>query len=544
MLRDVHYPGAAPGDRRRSLDLYLPADRSARPPLLVFADGGRTWLEEDRDAAGPALAAALVREGAAVALARYRLAPAARHPAAAEDLAAAVALLIAQAPRHGYDPGRVHLGGRGAGAHLAALVALDPGYLGRHGLRPADLAGVITINGIHDLTRPAALPDVVADAVEPAFGRDPAVLARVSPARLARADAPPFLILGAQGDADGRLPADKRFADALLRAGHRRAERWIVPARDAENLVRLDDPDNDARPVVLEWLGTGTVPPAARDLIEAHRRWQREPPFSTLPFWRHEKLVRAYPVDSRFVARMLPVFGASRFELLAWPLERFHAIPLLALLDALPADRVGRGRHIVLSNVRGELQFWTREQIAPWEPVVVIGLDDERNLFRLGTFYRARREYSWKPGPPPPLMARPLGAFVHFLKEPPGGLAVPQAAHYSLTLESFRLTDTDPLARFADLPPPVRDTITFRNGCVYCHAWRGSPARSHHVTAASGVPHGGFALPLESYPPDVWKAFVFDQEAAARRIGAVPNVVAEDARQALYEAVNRSRGGP
>ena len=36
IVGDVPYPGAAPGNRRRSLDLYLPADRKHRPPLLAF----------------------------------------------------------------------------------------------------------------------------------------------------------------------------------------------------------------------------------------------------------------------------------------------------------------------------------------------------------------------------------------------------------------------------------------------------------------------------------------------------------------------------
>lgn len=237
---------------------------------------------------------------------------------------------------------------------------------------------------------------------------------------------------------------------------------------------------------------------------------------------------------------MVPLFSLGRFELLEWPLETFHAIGLLDFLDALPPERVGRGRHLVITNVRGEKQFWTREQIAPYEPVIVVGLDDERNLFRLGVFYRAHREYSWKDGPQPPMMARPLGAFIHFMKEPPREIAL-QASHFALTEDSFRLVATDPLAALKDLRRDLHDTVTFRNGCVYCHSLRGVGARSHHVTAETGAPHGGFALPLESYPPEVWKAFLFDQTAVARTIGASPNPVADGVRQPLYDLVNRSR---
>jgi hypothetical protein len=201
---------------------------------------------------------------------------------------------------------------------------------------------------------------------------------------------------------------------------------------------------------------------------------------------------------------------------------------------------VGRGRFLITTNIRNEKQFWQREQIEPYKPVLVIGLDDEKNLFRLGVFYRANREYSWKTGAQPPMMARPLGAFIYFLKDPPEELSV-QAAQYALTEDSFRLVGSDPLASLKDLQKDVYETVTYRNGCVYCHTLRGVGSRSHHVTAAAGKAHGGFALPLESYPPEVWKNFIFNQHAVAKKIGASPNTVAEETRNSFYELVNKSR---
>jgi hypothetical protein len=87
----------------------------------------------------------------------------------------------------------------------------------------------------------------------------------------------------------------------------------------------------------------------------------------------------------------------------------------------------------------------------------------------------------------------------------------------------------------------VHEALTFRNGCVYCHSFRGAGAQSHHVLAGTGEPHGGFALPLESYPPEVWKTFMFDQEKVAKKMGASPNIVAESAREVLYDLVNQAR---
>jgi hypothetical protein len=238
---------------------------------------------------------------------------------------------------------------------------------------------------------------------------------------------------------------------------------------------------------------------------------------------------------------MALVFESLRYELQEWPpLETFHAIDLFDYVDSLPPEKRGEGGYLITTNVRNEKQFWKRDQIEPYRPVIVIGLDGEKNVFRVGLFYRANRQYTWKDGPQPPLMARPLGAFIYFLKEPPEELRL-QAAQNALTENSFKLFAGDPLAGLKNLRKDLYETVTFANGCVFCHSVGGVGSRSHHVTASSGAPYGGFALPLESYPPGVWKSFIFDQEKVARKIGASPNVVAEGARQALYEFVNKSR---
>jgi hypothetical protein len=51
------------------------------------------------------------------------------------------------------------------------------------------------------------------------------------------------------------------------------------------------------------------------------------------------------------------------------------------------------------------------------------------------------------------------------------------------------------------------------------------------------------ALALESYPDAVWRRFVFNPDEAAKLIGASPNPVAEESRQALYDLVVAARRG-
>jgi acetyl esterase/lipase len=539
VLRNIPYPGAAKGERRRSLDLYLPNNAAGKPPVLIFVHGGFWLLTDDDYQIGPHVAEALVRDGIAVALIRYRLAPGASYQDQADDVAAGVALLFREAKRYGYDESRLFLAGHSAGGHLAALVALHPAYLGKYKMTSKSLAGVVCISGLYGLSPRVGISDQQKSATEKVFGDDPDVLKPASPVTHVRRDAPPFLILTSQSDFQGFLTDAKRFSDALQRSGHKRTERWIVPDRDHFTIMRLGERDNEARLLLLEFLRMSPLPPEFAILVDAKRRWY-EPPFSTLPFWQHAELVRSYPVDKRFVMRIATIYSTVRYQLQEWPLETFAAIDLFALLDALPQEKIGTGNYLITTNIRNEKQFWRREQIAPYKPVVVVGLDDERNLFRLGVFYRANREYSWKGGPQPPMMARPIGAFIHFLNEPPEELQL-QAAQIALTIDSFRLTDSDPLAALKDLRQDIFATVTYRNGCVYCHTFMGIGSRSHHVVAASATAHGGFALPLESYSPEVWKSFIFNQDAIAKKIGASPNPVAPEARNVLFDLVNQSR---
>lgn len=537
VIESVAYPGAMSGNHRRSLDLYLPPSGSKKPPLVIFIHGGFWLLSDDDYRIGAYVAETLSREGAAVALLRYRLAPAVRHPAQAEDVAAGVALLLRDAERYGYDSKRVFLAGHSAGGHLAALIALDPSFLSKHGASPKELAGVISFSGLYNLAPTWIIADNQRSAIGQTFGSNHAVLKRASPVTHARSGVPPFLLIGAQKDFPGFLIDGKQFYDAMRKVGHRQIERWIAPDRDHFSLMRIADRDNEARLLLLEFLKVEPLPPEFKILVDAKRRWT-DPPFSTVPFWRHDKLIRAYPVDQRLVDRMRIVYGEISYELREWRLKNYHAIELADYLKSLPPAKVGQGDYLITTNIRNEKQFWKREQVEAYQPVIVVGLDDEKNLFKLGVFYRALLEYSWRTGPQPPMMARPLGGFIHFLKPPPSEFAL-QAAQFGLTEDSFRLVASDPLGDIKALPKNLFEVVTVRNGCVYCHRLRGLGSRSHHIVAATGAAHGGEAMALEDYPPEVWRNFIFDQHAAAKKIGASPNVIAPELRQSLYDLVSR-----
>lgn len=134
-------------DARQQLDVYrLPRRRDA--PVVVFVHGG-AWRTGSR-AEYRFMGVALARMGFVGVIADYRHFPQAGFSAFVEDAAAAVAYARAHAAAWGGDAGRVVLFGHSAGAHIAALVALDPRYLAAVGLSRRDIAGWVGLAGPYD----------------------------------------------------------------------------------------------------------------------------------------------------------------------------------------------------------------------------------------------------------------------------------------------------------------------------------------------------------------------------------------------------------
>jgi len=147
---------------RRQLDVYTPratAER-VRPangwPLVVFFYGG-SWNHGERESyrfVGEAMAA----RGILTVIPDYRLYPEVRYPEFLKDNAAAMAWALREAARLGADPKRVFAMGHSAGGYNAAMVALDPRWLGAEGLKTTQLAGWIGLAGPYEFL-PIENPD-------------------------------------------------------------------------------------------------------------------------------------------------------------------------------------------------------------------------------------------------------------------------------------------------------------------------------------------------------------------------------------------------
>ncbi len=250
--RDLrYYSGQNAHPTKHLLDLYLPRQQNGFP-LLIFVHGG-AWTRGDKGAYAGAyeyLGAAVAGQEVGVAVINYRLSPEVVHPEHARDVARAVAWLYRNSGRYGWSPGRIYLVGHSAGAHLAALVAVDPTYLQALGLRPDIIKGVVAISGVYDLT----LGGVTAKMLyEPVFGSDPRVLTEASPALQLTKNSPPFLVLYAQNDLPSLDVQARRFQRALKQAGIQ-AKVAMIPARDhvsiISGLAREGDP---VRKMVLDF---------------------------------------------------------------------------------------------------------------------------------------------------------------------------------------------------------------------------------------------------------------------------------------------------
>jgi len=213
---DVPYLNDA--DRHHTLDVYIPAKKGAPLTVLIHIHGGG-WEIGDKSLM-KATGLFYASQGVLFVTPNYRLSPAAQHPAHAEDCAAAVAWAFRHAAELGGDSKRIFLSGHSAGAHLAALLATDPSYLQKFGIRPADLAGVIPVDSAsYDLTSDAN-ERLVKNFIRNSFGTAPAVLRAASPLHQLSGNKrfPRFLILNTTNRADAAKGA-QTFADAFKRAG-------------------------------------------------------------------------------------------------------------------------------------------------------------------------------------------------------------------------------------------------------------------------------------------------------------------------------------
>jgi len=196
-------------DPQQRLDVYLPDKPPTRPrPLAVFWYGGR-WTSGDKNDYR-FVGAALAELGYAAVLPNYRHYPQVKMPGFMDDAARAALWAVTHAGDFDADPQRLYLMGHSAGAHMAALVALDNRYFIAAGGRVPPIAGVVGLSGPYDF-----LPLLDAD-LQAMFG-PPEIYPDSQPIDFVRSGAPPMLLVHGLKD-DIVLPKNSRNLAAALRA--------------------------------------------------------------------------------------------------------------------------------------------------------------------------------------------------------------------------------------------------------------------------------------------------------------------------------------
>ena len=195
-------------DPRQRLDVYAPRRPGARPvPTILFFYGG-SWNSGTRTGYGFA-ARALAAQGFVVIVPDYRLVPAVAFPAFVEDGAAAVRWTHLNALRYGGDGERIVLVGHSAGAYNAAMLALDPRWLG-----PARAA----VRGFAGLAGPYDFLPLEGPVTTATFGGWPN-RQETQPIAFAGPGAPPTLLLTGSDDMTVKPRNSEALAAKLAAAG-------------------------------------------------------------------------------------------------------------------------------------------------------------------------------------------------------------------------------------------------------------------------------------------------------------------------------------
>ena len=217
----------APGSNtRHQLDVYQPAaadsGRTLRPVVVFFYGGA--WQEGSRSDY-LFVAEALTQRGYVVVVPDYRVYPEVKYPEFVNDGAAAVAWTAANIDRFDGDRSNIFLMGHSAGAHIAAMLALDSVYLDAQRVPQTSVKGLIGLAGPYDFL-PLTEPNVIAlFATEPDLAlTQPIHYASTRPA----AATPPVLLI--HGDDDKRVyPKNSINLSRDLRAAGAKVELDLLP---------------------------------------------------------------------------------------------------------------------------------------------------------------------------------------------------------------------------------------------------------------------------------------------------------------------------
>jgi acetyl esterase len=197
---EVHKDLAYGEDARHRLDVFAPASKPRRAPVVVYFHGGGYVAGTRSPLPGliyDNVPTFFARNGCIGVNATYRLAPQHRWPAGAADVGAVVAWLRDNAAKYGGDPERIFIMGQSAGAtHVATWTFMDA----VHGSAGPRVAGALLLSGVYAALHPGysdgkPMPNQLAY-----YGEDTSKWDAMSPLGFVKQGHPPVFVAVAEFD--------------------------------------------------------------------------------------------------------------------------------------------------------------------------------------------------------------------------------------------------------------------------------------------------------------------------------------------------------
>lgn len=224
--RDLAYGS----DARNRLDIYMPADRPAKAPVVVYIHGGGYVGGERSPLPG------LIYDNVPTFFARnraigvnmtYRLAPQHKWPSGAEDVGKAVAWLHENIAKYGGDPSRIFIMGQSAGATHAATWTFVPQVHGSGGPR---VAGALLLSGVYAAQHPQYSPGKPAENSIAYYGEDESKYSSMAPLFHVKPGHPPVMICVTEFDPYPLAWPSAALAGELAKCDKKMP--WFIYSRD------------------------------------------------------------------------------------------------------------------------------------------------------------------------------------------------------------------------------------------------------------------------------------------------------------------------
>jgi acetyl esterase/lipase len=208
------------------LDLAMPQEGGPFP-AVVCIHGSEWWQTGSRKDLARTIEA-LADHGFVAVSIEYRLAPAAKFPAAVEDCKAAVRWLRANAARYRIDIDHIGAVGFSGGASLACLLGTTDAGDGLEGQggnpeQSSRVQAVVSFFGPTDLTTKTWSKEAEEALLVPFFGarfdERPDLYKKASPVSHVRSDAPPFLFFHGSEDPCVAIRHSRVLAERLRAVG-------------------------------------------------------------------------------------------------------------------------------------------------------------------------------------------------------------------------------------------------------------------------------------------------------------------------------------